>query len=83
MAFPDVLVPFGGSTTALRYSNVGNTSAAIQYDGNAGGTGRVVYIGFPFETILEAPKREELIARVVNFFDTPARVEGWMFLGGH
>lgn len=81
VAFPDILVPFGGSTTALRYTDAGTTSAAIQYDGNAGGTGRIVYIGFPFETILDATKREDLIASTVTFFQTPTRVESWMILG--
>lgn len=78
VAFPDVLVPFGGSTTAMRYTNVGTSSAAIQYDGSAGGTGRVVFIGFPLETILDGTKRQSIIASTAAFFQNPTRVENWM-----
>jgi hypothetical protein len=46
---PDVLTLNGaGATAALNYSGAG--IAVLQYDGSAGG-GRVVYLGFPFETI--------------------------------
>lgn len=69
---PDVLAPFGaGSSAALFYNGVSPGAAAIQYDGRAGG-GRVVYLGFPFETIGSAARRTEFMARILTFFTTAA-----------
>jgi hypothetical protein len=65
---PDVLTPFGpGSGAALNYSGNGNGAAAIQYDGSAGG-GKVVYLGFPFETITSANRRNQYMADALTFF---------------
>jgi hypothetical protein len=65
---PDVLTPFGpGSSAALNYSGNGNGAAAIQYDGSAGG-GKVVYLGFPFETITSANRRQRYMADALAFF---------------
>jgi len=65
---PDVLTPFGaGTIAALTYSGNTNGAAAIQYDGSAGG-GRVVYLGFPFETIASATRREQFMADALTFF---------------
>ena len=64
---PEVLTPFGaGSTTAINYSGNPNGAAAIQYDGLAGG-GRVVYLGFPFETITSAAVRDAYMSDALNF----------------
>lgn len=65
---PDVLTPLGaGVTTALSYSGNTNGAAAIQYDGSAGG-GKVVYFGFPFETITSVNRRNQYVADALNFF---------------
>ncbi len=67
--FPDVLNAFGGSTVCLRYGNGQN--AGVQYDGpflNGVKPGKLVYLGFPFETISSATSRLELIRRVLQFF---------------
>jgi hypothetical protein len=65
---PDVLTPFGaGTTAALNYSGNTNGAAAIQYDGSAGG-GKVVYLGFPFETITSANRRNQYMADALTFF---------------
>ena len=67
---PDVLTPFGtGASAALNYSGNGNGAAAIQYDGSAGG-GKVVYLGFPFETITSANRRQQYMADALTFFTT-------------
>jgi hypothetical protein len=66
---PDVLTPTGnGAQLAMTYGS--GTGAAIQYDGSAGG-GRVVYLGFPFETITSAAVREAYMADALNFLAVP------------
>jgi hypothetical protein len=67
---PDVLTPFGaGATAALNYAGAPRI-AAIQYDGSAGG-GKVVYLGFPFETITSATRRIQYMQDVLGFFTAP------------
>lgn len=64
---PDVLGPFGaGAVVAMNYSGGTGGAAAIQYDGLAGG-GRTVLMGFPFETITSAARRNEYMTDVLNF----------------
>ena len=72
MQTPDVLTPFGpGTSAALFYIGVTSGAAAIQYNGSAGG-GRVVYLGFPFETIGNATRRTEYMASILSYFTTDA-----------
>jgi hypothetical protein len=42
-------------------------AAAIQYDGSAGG-GKLVYFGFPFETIADATRRNQYMADILAYF---------------
>jgi len=75
--FPDVLKTVGaGSVPVLAYQ--GGTSpnlpAAIAYDGTAG-SGRVVLLGFPFETITSPAKRDQLMAIALDFLDPPTAAE--------
>jgi len=77
--FPDVLTATGGSSAALNY--VGGTGgvAAIQYTGNFGvGTtpGKLVYMGFPFETIINQTTRNTVMANILNYFGASS-VEAW------
>ncbi len=67
---PEVLTPVGTATIAISYSSVSNGAAAIQYDGSSGG-GKVVYFGFPFETITTAAVREAYLADALNFLGGP------------
>jgi N-acetylmuramoyl-L-alanine amidase len=62
--FPDQLAPRGGSVAALNYVGGSGGVAALQYDG--GGCRRLVYMGFPFETIA-ASKRAAVMSRVFEF----------------
>ncbi|NOS69361.1 MAG: hypothetical protein HOP33_05450 [Verrucomicrobia bacterium] len=63
---PEILTPVGtGATKAMNYGG-GSSGAAIQYDGSAGG-GRVVYFGFPFETIISASLRTQYMAGALTF----------------
>ena len=57
------------STAALTYDN-GAGNAAIQYSG--GGGEQVVMLAFPFETITEAAKRDEVMAAVLDYFSFSA-----------
>lgn len=68
---PDVLLPFGGAVAALNYSGGAGGAAALQYDG-AVGSGRVVILGFPFETITNAARRNEYMADILTFLTQPA-----------
>ncbi len=79
--FPDVLGLNGGATACLNY--VGGTSnnyAAIQYSGNFGsGTtpGKLVYLGFGFETIVSQTVRNQVMQAVINYFGVASSVEDW------
>ncbi len=66
---PDVVGAYGpGTAAALNYS--GGTAAAVQYDGSAGG-GRVVFFGFPFETITSSTRRNQYMSDILTFLMLP------------
>lgn len=79
VAFPDAINPNGpGASTVMTYGAPGTGNAAIIYDGSAGG-GRIVFLGFPFDTIIGKPTRDEIMARALAFFDEQAAgQELWM-----
>ncbi len=64
--YPDVIASRGGSITSMVYgsSASGSSGAAIQYSN----VFRVVFMGFPFETIIDESSRTNVMARVVKFF---------------
>jgi hypothetical protein len=71
---PDVLVPTGiGATAALLYGGGGGKVAGVQYAGASGG--KVVYWGFPFETITDDGMRAAYMSDVLQFFARPPRFE--------
>jgi len=75
---PDVLLPEGaGASTVANYVGGTGNSAAVAYDGSAGG-GRRVVMGIPFEAISPSAKRDALMAAVLDFFGAPADVGDWM-----
>jgi len=68
---PDVLTPVGsGVRAALNYTASTSGAAALQYDGSAGG-GKVMFFGFPFETIVDATRRSQYLADTLSFFTVP------------
>ncbi len=68
---PDVLTPSGsGARAALNYSGGLGGAAAVQYDGSAG-AGRVVFFGFPFETITPTARRVSYMADILTFLSVP------------
>jgi len=75
--WPDCLQPSGGSHACLKYDGT-SYYAAIQYKGTFGASakpGKLVYFGFPFETIYPEQSRNQIMERVVNFFDMTTSVE--------
>ncbi|MBA4149615.1 MAG: immunoglobulin domain-containing protein [Verrucomicrobia bacterium] len=68
---PDIVTASGsGARSALTYSGGLGGSAAVQYDGSGGG-GRVVFFGFPFETITSAATRNSYMAEILAFLSAP------------
>ena len=68
--WPDCIEPSGGSTVCLNYDGT-SYHAAIQYEGRFGTStksARLVYLGFPFETIYPEADRNKIMERVVQFF---------------
>lgn len=66
--FPDVLTPVGsGARAALSYSGGLGGAAAIQNHDETSGS-RLVYFGFPFETLTSAAVRESYMFDVLAFF---------------
>ncbi len=69
--YPDTYKTFGGSTPVLRYGN--NKIAAVQYEGTFGeghATGKLIVMGFPFETIT-TPSGQNIFFRSVLEFLFP------------
>jgi hypothetical protein len=68
VGFPDVLTPTGGgATAAINYPGVGGGAAGIAYEGSSGG-GKMVYFGFPFETIPSSTVRNAYMTDILSFF---------------
>jgi hypothetical protein len=67
--YPDVLTPVGpNAVAALNYSGGLPGAAAVQnYDPVTGS--KVVYFGFPYETIISAAVRESLMFDALAFFE--------------
>ncbi|GAB4324486.1 MAG: hypothetical protein Kow0059_20120 [Candidatus Sumerlaeia bacterium] len=72
---PDRIAPINGSLLCASYTAGGSGGAGVQYDGGAGG-GRVVMLGFPFETIGDASVRADVMRAVIEFF-YPDAVSAW------
>src|SRR5262249_51523183 len=79
--------PSSGATTAMNYLGVSSGAAGIIYNGPPG-AGKVVYLGFPFETITSATVRNAYMASVLGFFvtnlpPTPIKFTSITLLGGN
>ncbi|MFO1513070.1 MAG: hypothetical protein U1F83_09195 [Verrucomicrobiota bacterium] len=68
VGYPDLLTPTGnGASSVVNYQGVVGGAAGIAYDGSSGG-GKVVYLGFPFETITSSSVRNAYMADALSFF---------------
>ncbi len=66
--YPDQLAPINGSTATLVYQGGVGGTAAVQYEDGANVCERLVYFGFPFETV-SPDQRPVVMARVLDFLD--------------
>lgn len=66
--YPDVLEPDTGGVVALHYQGGAGMQAAIAWGVDDAGD-RGVLLGFPFETIATEAARNDLMARVLAFFE--------------
>lgn len=75
VGYPDAITPVGpGAAAALSYPGYSGGAAGIVYDGSAGG-GKVVYWGFPFETVTTSSARNAYLADILKLFSRPPRFE--------
>jgi hypothetical protein len=69
--YPDALIPEGGSQSIIRYLNVNTHDiGGVSFEGVfPGGTqpGKLVYIGFPFETIYPVDSRNLVMNEVLDY----------------
>ncbi len=74
--YPDAIDTLNGSQILLRYGN--NKIAGIGFKGFVPGGTKVcnlVYTGFPFETIVNAQSRKDLMKAILGYFDLQTIVE--------
>jgi hypothetical protein len=75
--YPDAINARNSSIANLTYTGTAY-NAGLQYQGTFGlGTqeGRLVYLGFPFETIYPESTRTVVMSRILQFFDLTTPVE--------
>lgn len=83
--WPDVIKSTNGGTGFLKYSDLDTNSgyAAVLYSGNfpqSSKPGKVAVMGFPFETVYPEATRNELMNKLLTFFNTPVSVGGKEFI---
>ncbi len=84
VGYPDAVVPTGvGASSALVYPGYGGGSASVQYNNSAGSAGRVIYWGFPFETIPTASTRSNYMSDILKFFSRPVKFESITLLASN
>ena len=77
--YPDVITGVNGGVNCLKYSNLTNQFAAVNFEGIIPGGSvncKVVFAGFPFETIYPEEKRNIFLSKVISFFNTPVNISG-------
>ena len=68
--YPDVLGASGaGASVAMNYSTGSGHGAVIQYQS---GSSKLIYMGFPLESIYTASQRNSLMAAVLTYFGVAA-----------
>lgn len=72
--YPDVFAPLGGAEIAFYYEG-GSQGAALRFRDEATG-GTLLLLGFPFETILGAEVRADLMVRILGDFGIEADAIG-------
>lgn len=73
VGYPDGINSTSGSIVCLKYNSQYN--AGIQFSGTVGSAeARIVNFGIPFETIYPESARNEVMARILSFFDISTAV---------
>ncbi|PLX01062.1 MAG: hypothetical protein C0594_14610 [Marinilabiliales bacterium] len=78
VAYPDVIEPVNGSFPFLFYLAYPEQYAGVAYTGIFPGgisEGKIVYLGFPFETIVDSITRNDLLGEVFHYFDLSSDLE--------
>ncbi len=65
LLYPDVIIPEDTAVTALNYNGGIGGSAGIVFDK----VFKVVNFGFPFEAITDVTVRQQIMSRILNFFE--------------
>ena len=78
--WPDVIKSTNGGTSFLKYSDLDTNSgyAAVLYNGNFPQSvkpGKMAIMGFPFETVYPEATRNELMSKLLTFFNAPVSIE--------
>ncbi len=74
--YPDAIDTLNGSKILLRYAN--NKIAGIGFKGlvpDGIKSCNLVYLGFPFETIVNSQARKDLMTAILNYFDLTSSVD--------
>ncbi|MGP8214500.1 MAG: T9SS type A sorting domain-containing protein [Bacteroidia bacterium] len=69
--YPDAIAPLNGSEADLQYNPLDTEYACVHYAGIFNGgtkTGKLVYMGYPFETIYPSAKRDTIMKDILIFF---------------
>lgn len=79
--WPDVIKGTNGGSTFAKYTGLDTAVGAsgIYYSGmfpSGVAAGKVVVLGFPFETIYNASVRNQLMGKILTFFDISTSVKG-------
>ncbi|OFX44233.1 MAG: hypothetical protein A2046_07685 [Bacteroidetes bacterium GWA2_30_7] len=75
--YPDVLTNINGSSPCLFYTEFSTQYAGISYSGlfpSGTTSGKLVYLGFPFETIYPEQSRFDLMEKIIYFFENEVSV---------
>lgn len=75
--YPDVVNGINGGINCLQYSNLTNQFAGVFFEGNFPGgasIGKMICVGFPFETIYPEANRNLFLSKVISFFNRPVGV---------
>lgn len=73
--YPDVITPMNGGVSTLLYTNNSSSYAAVYFSGmfpSGSSSGKLVYFGFPFETIYNTAKQNALMSDIMVFFFPPS-----------
>jgi hypothetical protein len=79
----DALTPVGGAAAAISYTGYGGGAAAVRFPGASGtGVGKVLFMGFPFETITSEAARAEFMADILKDFSRRPVISSAQVAGG-